>query len=100
MFKDKISAVVGFVKEKTTPASLASSVTFGLAAAASPAFALVDAGTALKPFSLSSDMLDPIVSALAANFGVALSAAFGLLAVTLVGKAAFGVVKGVISRAF
>ncbi|EKP8944846.1 hypothetical protein P4K07_004212 [Salmonella enterica] len=100
MFKDKISAVVGFVKEKTTPASVTSAVVVGLAAAAAPAFAVGETGTTLQPFSLTADMVNPIVSALAANFGVALTAAFGLLAVTLVGKAAFGVVKGVISRAF
>lgn len=99
MFK-KISAVVGFVKEKTSPASLASAAAFGLAVAASPAFAVGETGTTLQPFRLTADMVNPIVSALAANFGVALTAAFGLLAVTLVGKAAFGVVKGVISRAF
>lgn len=101
MFKDKISAVVGFVKENATPASLASAAVTGLAVAASPAFAIGPVpGAPLTPFSLTADMVDPIVTALAANFGVALTAAFGLLAVTLVGKAAFGVVKGVITRAF
>ncbi|EBS9699806.1 hypothetical protein I3G73_000709 [Salmonella enterica] len=100
MFKDKISAVVGFVKENATPASMASAVVTGLAVAAAPAFAVGETSTSLQPFSLTADMVNPIVSALAANFGVALTAAFGLLAVTLVGKAAFGVVKGVISRAF
>ncbi|HGG6664813.1 TPA: hypothetical protein ACJG8Q_005011, partial [Salmonella enterica subsp. diarizonae serovar 61:i:z] len=71
-------------------------VTTGLAVMASPAFAV---GTAPTPFSLTDSMVDPIVTALATNFGTALTAAFGLLAVTLVGKAAFGVVKGVITRA-
>lgn len=100
MFKSKISAVVGFVKENATPASMASAAVTGLAVAASPAFAEGLQVAGLQPFSLTADMVNPIVSALAANFGVALTAAFGLLAVTLVGKAAFGVVKGVISRAF
>lgn len=100
MFKSKISAVVGFVKENATPASMTTAAVVGLAVAASPAFAVGEALPNLQPFSLTADMVNPIVSALAANFGVALTAAFGLLAVTLVGKAAFGVVKGVISRAF
>ncbi|EHJ0806469.1 hypothetical protein KAB87_004104 [Salmonella enterica] len=94
MFKDKISAVVGFVKEKTSPAMLASSAVASVAVLASPAFAADP-----LPFSLTSTMIDPIIAALSANFGVALASAFGLLAVTLVGKAAFGVVKGMISRA-
>lgn len=94
MFKDKISAVVGFVKKNATPASMASAAVFGLAVAASPSFA-----AAPVAFSLTATMIDPIITALAANFSVALTAAFGLLAVTLVGKAAFGVVKGVITRA-
>ncbi|EEG5674959.1 hypothetical protein G3G77_004770 [Salmonella enterica] len=96
MFKDKISAVVGFVKEKTTPSMLASSVVTGAAVIAAPSFAAPGDPT---PFTLTSAMIAPIVSALGANFGVALAAGFGLLTVTLVGKSAFGAVKGVISRA-
>lgn len=95
MFKGKISAVVGFVKENTSPAMLASAAVTGLAVVASPAFAADPV-----PFSLSATLLDPIITALSANFGVALAAAFGLMAVTLVGKASLGLVKGVISRAF
>ncbi|HAU7791001.1 TPA: hypothetical protein JES96_001109 [Salmonella enterica subsp. enterica serovar Wangata] len=94
MFKEKVSKVAGFVKANTSLVMLASAVTTGLAVMTSPAFAEAPA-----PFSLTGTMVDPIVTALAANFGTALTAAFGLLAVTLVGKAAFGVVKGVISRA-
>lgn len=94
MFKEKVSKVAGFVKANTSPVMLASAVTTGLAVMASPAFA-----AAPTPFSLTETMVDPIVTALATNFGTALTAAFGLLAVTLVGKAAFGVVKGVITRA-
>lgn len=94
MFKEKVSKVAGFVKANTSPVMLASAVTTGLAVMASPAFAVGP-----TPFSLTETMVDPIVTALATNFGTALTAAFGLLAVTLVGKAAFGVVKGVITRA-
>lgn len=95
MFKDKISKVAGFVKENSTPVMLTVSAVTGLAVMAAPSFAAAPA-----PFSLTADLVDPIVSALAANFGVGLTAAFGLMAVTLVGKASLGLVKGVISRAF
>lgn len=95
MFKEKISKVAGFVKDNSSPAMLASAAVTGLAVVASPAFAADPA-----PFSLTASLVDPIVTALAANFGVALAAAFGLMAVTLVGKASLGLVKGVISRAF
>lgn len=95
MFKEKILKVAVFVKDNSSPAMLASAAVTGLAVVASPAFAATPA-----PFSLTADLVDPIIAALAANFGVALAAAFGLMAVTLVGKASLGLVKGVISRAF
>ncbi|ENE8564933.1 hypothetical protein ABN789_005202 [Salmonella enterica] len=98
MFKEKISKVAAFVKENTSPAMLGASAVTGLVVIASPVFA-ADAGAPV-PFSLTTAMISPIITALSANFSVALTAAFGLLAVTLVGKSAFGVVKGMISRAF
>ncbi|ECI5749289.1 hypothetical protein D5P88_25440 [Salmonella enterica subsp. enterica] len=97
MFIAKISKVAGFVKENTTPAMLAASAVTGLAVMAAPVFAVDTVGAA--PFTLTSAMISPIVSALASNFGVAVASAFGLLTITLVGKSAFSAVKGMISRA-
>lgn len=94
MFKNKLSAVAGFVKKNTTPTVLAASGLTALAVVATPALAADPA-----PFSLTATMIAPIVTALSTNFGVALASAFGLLTITLVGKAAFGAVKGMISRA-
>ncbi|EMW9316568.1 hypothetical protein AAE121_005318 [Salmonella enterica] len=94
MFKEKFSKISGFVKENTTPAMLASGVVTGLAVIASPAFAADP-----TPFTLTSAMIDPVITALSANFGVAVMSAFGLLTITLVGKSAFAAVKGMISRA-
>ncbi|HDC2548983.1 TPA: hypothetical protein O7139_005508 [Salmonella enterica] len=97
MFKEKFAKVVGFVKENTTPAMLASSAVTGLAVMAAPAFAVDPAAPA--PFTLTATMISPIVNALGSNFGVAVASAFGLLTITLVGKSAFSAVKGMISRA-
>ncbi|HAF2131340.1 TPA: hypothetical protein G9F27_005709 [Salmonella enterica] len=95
MFKEKYAKVAGFVKENTSPVTMATAAVVGLSVAASPAFAAAPA-----PFSLTASLVDPIVTALATNFGVGLTAAFSLMAVTLVGKASLGLVKGVITRAF
>ncbi|EBR3741480.1 hypothetical protein B7808_12065 [Salmonella enterica] len=96
MFNANISKVAGFVKENTSPAMLAASAVTGLAVMASPAFA---AAGDPAPFTLTSAMIAPIVTALSSNFGVAVASAFGLLTITLVGKSAFSAVKGMISRA-
>ncbi|HAF6279763.1 TPA: hypothetical protein G9F26_003958 [Salmonella enterica] len=96
MFKSKLSAVAGFVKKNATPSTLAGSAVAGLGVAASSVFAAAGDPT---PFTLTSAMIQPVITALSTNFGVAVASAFGLLTITLVGKAAFGAVKGMISRA-
>lgn len=94
MFKSKISAVVGFVKKNTTPGVAAFSSVAGIAVAAPDASAASPA-----PFSLTSALVDPVITALSTNFGVAIAAAFGLMTVVLVGKASMGLVKGLVNKA-
>lgn len=89
-----VSPVASFIKKNVTAKTVVSCALFGSGFASVSAFA-----AAPTPFSLTAAMVDPIINALSANFSVALAAAFGLMAVTLVGKAAFSIVKGMISRA-